>query len=334
MSQSFMQKFKVFYFEHGPQRLMRSFYRLLFFLSIVVLVGLIVVTPFYFNNFDYSLDVKNKKFATLVTDPASIKDKLKPMTEKTYRGQLKKEQYSICYVHGFSATRHEIEPVISNLARQLKANLFFTRLSGHGYENPEILKSVKAQDWINDTIECLEVADRSGAKIILIGTSMGAALASLVAANTSYQIHTLILVSPFFGIKDPKADLMAGFLGGYVADLFFKGQRSFKPKNQLQEKFWTTSYPSRVLKQLMIVNMAIREMDFSKLKMPVFLAYSKQDEILDLTQIEIKYDQIVSQKRMDSDPNYTEHVLAGDIMNPKANAQLQKNLYSFIKANN
>jgi esterase/lipase len=333
MGRTFKQKIQNYIFEQGPRRIFRSIFKKLFLVGILFELFVVFGTPFFFNDFNYTVGAGKAKFAALITDSSFIKEQLKPKTEKTYFGQMKKAPYSICYVHGFSASRKEVEPVISNVAKMLKANLFFTRLTGHGFENAEKLKTAKAQDWIKDTIECLEVAARTGDKAVLIGTSLGGALASLVAANTKYKIHSFILISPYFGIKDQKADLLAGFYGDKIAELYFKGYRSFEPKNEEQRKYWTTTYPAGVLKQLMIVNMAIRNLDFSRIKAPVFMAYSKQDEILDLNQVLTKYEQIVSQKRIDADPNYTSHVLAGDIVNPKGNAQLQKNIYSFIKAN-
>ena len=50
----------------------------------------------------------------------------------------KQAEYSIIYLHGFSASRQEISPVMEKVADALGANLFFTRLSGHG-QNTEAL---------------------------------------------------------------------------------------------------------------------------------------------------------------------------------------------------
>ena len=41
---------------------------------------------------------------------------------------------SIVFIHGFSATRVELSPVIENVAKALGANVFFTRLTGHGQD--------------------------------------------------------------------------------------------------------------------------------------------------------------------------------------------------------
>lgn len=41
-------------------------------------------------------------------------------------------EYAIVYVHGFSASKHELRPVPDRVARAIGANLYFTRLAGHG----------------------------------------------------------------------------------------------------------------------------------------------------------------------------------------------------------
>ncbi|TIP53097.1 MAG: alpha/beta hydrolase, partial [Mesorhizobium sp.] len=39
---------------------------------------------------------------------------------------------SIVYIHGFSASKGEVRPLPDEVADQLDANLFYTRLTGHG----------------------------------------------------------------------------------------------------------------------------------------------------------------------------------------------------------
>jgi hypothetical protein len=43
-----------------------------------------------------------------------------------------KTPWAVVYLHGFSASRLETAPVADHVAKQLGANLFYTRLSGHG----------------------------------------------------------------------------------------------------------------------------------------------------------------------------------------------------------
>jgi len=66
--------------------------------------------------------------------------------------------FSVVYVHGFSASKGEIRPVPDNVAEALGANLFFTRLTGHGQDG-DALGRVTANDWLNDVAEALAIAE-------------------------------------------------------------------------------------------------------------------------------------------------------------------------------
>ena len=81
---------------------------------------------------------------------------LVPGTEKRIRwyrgGKDQRTTYSLVYLHGFSATRQEIAPVGDMIADALAANMFETRLTGHG-RTTGALQNVQAEDWIADARE-------------------------------------------------------------------------------------------------------------------------------------------------------------------------------------
>ena len=54
---------------------------------------------------------------------------------------------SIVYFHGLSATRQEVAPLPELVAGELAANLFYTRLAGHG-RSGEALAEASVNDWI------------------------------------------------------------------------------------------------------------------------------------------------------------------------------------------
>ena len=71
-----------------------------------------------------------------LTESESRYNDIRPGLEKTilwHDPQRKKAtELSLVYLHGFSASRAEISPVPERVAQELGANLFFTRLAGHG----------------------------------------------------------------------------------------------------------------------------------------------------------------------------------------------------------
>ena len=95
-----------------------------------------------------------------------------PDTEKrvTWHGDAGvRTRHAVVNLHGFSATRQETAPLAARVAIALGANLFETRLAGHGHtEQP--MHGVRAEDWLADAAEALAVGARLGEKIVVIGT--------------------------------------------------------------------------------------------------------------------------------------------------------------------
>lgn len=66
---------------------------------------------------------------------------------------------NLVYLHGISATRQETAALAEIVAKRLEANLFYTRLTGHGRTGEALLDgSVRA--WFNDTVEAFDIGQR------------------------------------------------------------------------------------------------------------------------------------------------------------------------------
>ena len=101
----------------------------------------------------------------------------------------KKQQteLSVVYLHGFSASRLEISPVPENMSLALGANLFMTRLSGHGRTGKDLGES-SANEWLQDALEALEIGKRIGKRVVLMGTSTGGTLVLWLALKYTISI--------------------------------------------------------------------------------------------------------------------------------------------------
>jgi pimeloyl-ACP methyl ester carboxylesterase len=118
--------------------------------------------------------------------------------------QKSRTPMALVYIHGFSGSRNEVMPLCDSLAAGLGANLFYTRLAGHGMD-ADAVGVATLNDWLNDTNEAYEVGRRLGEQVVLIGTSMGGALVTWL---TTKKINTpplaLVLISPAYAAKDAK----------------------------------------------------------------------------------------------------------------------------------
>ena len=127
-----------------------------------------------------------------------------------FAGDSVRTPYSVVYLHGFSATRQETAPLSEQVARALGANLFETRLTGHGLPG-DSLDGVTARDWLEDAVEAFEIGRALGDSVIVIGTSTGGTLGAWLATMPAIAddgLHSLVLISPNFGPVDRAAALL------------------------------------------------------------------------------------------------------------------------------
>jgi len=151
-----------------------------------------------------------------------------------------KTPLSIVYIHGFSASKGEVRPLPDDVADLLDANLFYTRLTGHGQDGAAMTRgSVNA--WINDYEEALAIGRAIGDKVIVISTSTGGSLAAWAATQpgASNGVAAIAFISPNFGVKASGAEILTMPWGKQIAELVIGKERSFVARNALHEKFWT-----------------------------------------------------------------------------------------------
>ena len=267
---------------------------------------------------------------------AAIPD-LRPGAEKQivwFNPSLKeKTNLSVVYLHGFSATRQEIAPVCDRLATQLGANLYYARLTGHGRDGADMAEgSVKA--WLEDAEEAYQVGRLLGERVVVVGTSTGATLATWLASEHS-DLAAMVFVSPNFGLADPASVLLTGPWGLQLATLILGEERSWEPANPGQEMYWSTRYPTRALLPMMGLVDLVDDIDLSQIKIPTLIFYSTEDGVVDPKRIEARFETLGSGRKalvpVDTTGLPSAHVLTGDIMAPAKTDQVVSRSVAFIR---
>jgi esterase/lipase len=243
--------------------------------------------------------------------------------------------YSVLYLHGFSATRQETAPLAELVAQNLGANLFETRLAGHGREH-EQLADVRAEDWLADAAEALAIASRLGERVIIIGTSTGATLAAAMLDHPGMSaVDTLVMVSPNFAPKDANAAWLTRPAGPLLARLLVGDTRSWQPHNALQARFWSTSYPLAAPVEVMrLVDLANRKLP-AAIPQRLLLLYSLADEVISADAALAVFAQTEAPQKAaiaitnPGDPSH--HVLAGDILSAGKTREIALAIVGFIE---
>ena len=212
---------------------------------------------------------------------SGIHDNLHKQIVWAYPASKAKTPLSIVYVHGFSASMEEIRPVPDKVAAALGANLYFTRLTGHGQDGAALAEAT-VKDWANDIAEALALGKMLGEKVIVIGTSTGAGLATWAANDPKLksQIDALIFVSPNYGVQAGGSWLLTMPFGEQLANLIVGPERSFETINDMHARFWTWKYPTKALLPMAALTKLAVKTRVEDIKQPVLMIYSEDDKVI------------------------------------------------------
>jgi len=250
-------------------------------------------------------------------------------------GDSRQPTWVVVALHGFSASRQETAPLAETVARQLGAALIEARLTGHG-QVEAAMDGVLAEHWLDDARRVLSEAATIGDKTIVIGTSTGATLAAAVLDQEfANRIDTLVMISPNFAPRDPKAQWLTRPAGPLLARMLVGDTRCWKAHNALQEKFWSTCYPTAATVEMMrLVDRANRVLP-ADIPQRLLMFYSSDDQVispdaaLEVVSATGSPMKDVIEIRDPGDPSH--HVLAGDILSPAQTQHIADAIVGFIE---
>jgi len=230
-----------------------------------------------------------------------------------------KTKISLVFIHGFSATRAELSPVIENVANEIKANVFFTRLTGHGQDG-QSLADATLKDWIKDTKEAIRIGGILGDSIILIGSSTGCSLIHTILEQ-HLKIKAVIYVSPNFGPISYKAHVLRIPGAKWLVPFLFGKEHSFVAKNAEHERCWTTKYPTHALFAVKDSVVAASKTKHSKIKLPMLFWFSDEDKIVSSKATrkiisKMGVNVTVYSPILTSEDDPSKHGVLGDILSP------------------
>ena len=249
-----------------------------------------------------------------------------------------KTEYSIVYLHGFSASQEEGDPLHEELANRYHSNLFLPRLRGHGLIEKEAMLDLKAEDLVRSAQEAIAVGKQLGEKVILLTTSTGGTLGLYLAQNDP-DISGIILYSPNIDIFDPASKLLTLPWGLQMARQVIGGNYNYWELDSTRANYWTNKYRLEVLIQLRhLVDITMVPETFENVTQPVFLGYYyKSDAAMDSTvsvpAMLTMYDQLGTpdeKKVKVAFPEAKHHVIASHLTS-KDLESIRKETYTFME---
>ena len=193
---------------------------------------------------------------------------------------MQKTEYSIVYLHGFSASQGEGEPAHRNIAKKFNCNLFLSRLAEHGIDTTEAMQRLTVDAYWNSVKEALAIGRKIGNKVILMGTSTGGSLA-LKLASEYKDVHALVLLSPNIEINDANAWILNNPWGLQLARMILGSQYiESKDKRPIYKQYWSAKYRIEAAVALQeLLETTMNKETFEKIHQPVLMLYYYKDEI-------------------------------------------------------
>jgi esterase/lipase len=233
-----------------------------------------------------------------------------------------KTKIAIVYIHGFSATQEEGNPIHRNMAKKYGANLYLARLAGHGVNlGDSTMAKVTTDDYILSAEHGLAIGKTLGDEVVIICTSFGGALTTYLASNHP-EIKAIVMYSPCIKIYDDNAEILDNpwglELGKAVSGSYV---RDFAATNPQHAKYWCQHYHlNGVIALQNFLTNVMKPETFAKIKCPAFMGYyykneEEQDKVVSVPAMLKMFDELGSKnKQKVAFPNAGNHVLASPIL--------------------
>jgi alpha-beta hydrolase superfamily lysophospholipase len=235
-------------------------------------------------------------------------------------------EIAIVYIHGFSASPAEVRPLPDLIAREFGANLFFTRLTGHGTTS-EAMATMTVNALVNDFAEAIAIGEKLGKQVVVMATSSGAALSTwgLTQPHFKDRVAAAMFLSPNYGVLAFGSSLLTKPGAREMARMMIGATRSFTPRNDLHGKYWTNSYPVEALLPMAeLVKLAVAS-PVEQARIPALFLISPRDTVVDpaITRtIATRWGGPHRLIEISNAEDPSQHVLAGDAMSPSTTEPL------------
>lgn len=230
-------------------------------------------------------------------------------------------EYAVVYLHGFSASQEEGDPVHYEFAKKFGCNLYLARLAEHGIDTTNPLANYTAEKSWRSAVEAFAIGKQLGQKVILMSTSTGSTLALKLCAEFP-EIAANIMMSPNIAINDPNAWMLNNHWGLQIAQIVVGKHKISDDTTALSAQYWNHRYSTNSLVQLEeLIESTMKESTFRKVIQPSLMLYyfkdkEHQDPVLKVSAMKRMFTQLAtpdSLKRQVAIPNADNHVLASPI---------------------
>lgn len=292
---------------------------------IIVLIAVYFVGPTPKRN-KWSTDLPSVPQQTELLDnfvaANEAKHKIKPGNEaKIVWADSSKSRtpYSVIYLHGFSASREEGNPVHTDFAKKFGCNLYLARLADHGIDTTEVLMNFTGDRYWESAKEALMIGKTLGEKVIVMSTSSGGTAALILAAEFPDDVYALINLAPNIAVNNDLIWVANNPWGLQIARKVRGGKTVIADDlPEARWPYWNREYRLEAVSALQeMIEDKMKKSTFEKVKCPVLDLYyykseTEQDPTVKVSAIREMHSQLgtpADQKVEMAIPNAGAHVI-------------------------
>ncbi len=227
---------------------------------------------------------------------------------------------AILFVHGFSGTPNNFADLPDQVAAagwRVHAML----LPGHG-TTPRDFEKTSARELEQAVRDELAALREQYATVVLLGHSMGGALATIVAANT--DLDGLILMSPYYRVTHQwyyvlRPETWTGLLSPLLRWVY--RSPAMQPVNRVEAKekilsyAWISTKAARTA--MFLASKADQDPTLTAIKAPVLLMHSKRDTVTDPTSSAAAFEKLTTENKRAVWLSTSNHILFWDFERDK-----------------
>ncbi len=248
-----------------------------------------------------------------------------------------KRPWAVVNVHGFSASKEELRPLPDLVADGLDANLFYTRLAGHG-RSAAALTEPTADDWLDDMAEALEIGRMLGERVLVIGMSTGGTMAAWAALHDDMRQGTdaIVFISPNFEVRGSCTRYMVIPWARQLLRLFLGHVNHERSRDMNSDNTWTGGYPAEAWLPMAAAVRYLKRLSLAEARQPALFIHSPTDRVISVPHVRAAYGKwggapkALIEVTDAEDP--MQHIIAGQSLSPTPTERLSRQVIDWVRA--
>lgn len=191
-----------------------------------------------------------------------------------------KTPYSVVYLHGFSASQEEGDPVHLDFAKKFGCNLYLARLADHGIDTTEQLLYFNGDRFWESAKQALMIGKAIGDKVIVMSTSTGGSVALMLAGEYPQDVDALINLSPNIRVNNSTIWIANNPWGLQIARKVVGGNyQVITDFDSARYQYWNSKYRLEAVSALQeMLEDKMNKSTFEKVKCPSLTLYYYENE--------------------------------------------------------